>query len=102
MEEANLHEAEVGGHGLHRLAESHLEGLVAGHLDLSGTLGVDRRARRLGWRGGSRGRLVLVGLEERHGYCIVAWLERKDLREGGRVAWCCFGLPEMLLVVGCW
>ena len=41
MEEAVLHKAEVGGHSLYRLAEGHLKGLVAGHLDLSRALGID-------------------------------------------------------------
>jgi hypothetical protein len=71
----SLHEAEGGRHGLDCLAEGNFEGLIASHLgSLSRrALGIDRGTGGLSWGGGSRGGLVLVGLEERHDWqcCFV-------------------------------
>ena len=52
-----------------RVVHGQTDGLLASHrvsLDHR-ALCIDRGTGRLCWRGGSRGRLVLVGLEERHG-----------------------------------
>ena len=67
------HKAKVGGHGLYGLANSNLEGLVARHLDdLDRTVLVEGGTWSLSWGRGSRGGLVLVRLEERHGCSSIS------------------------------
>ena len=68
---AALHKVEVEARSLDGLLQRHLDGLLLRHLGL-GTLLVEGGTRGLGRGGGSRGGLVLVGLEEGHGWlCVV-------------------------------
>jgi hypothetical protein len=84
----NLQKAKVVRQLLLSVVHGQTDGLLTSHrvsLD-DRALGIDRSTRRLGWRGSSRGRLVLVGLEERHGY---VFLRCGSTGLGGRESWVC-------------
>jgi hypothetical protein len=80
----SLQKAKVVRQLLLRVVHGQADSLLTSHrvpLDQR-ALDIDRSTRRLGWRGSSRGRLVLVGLEERHG-CVFLRCGSTGLGEEG-------------------